>query len=228
MLDFKDIPQFTREAGYAVDVGWDYIPTYYANSVMDYALNVSPDFQRGYVWTPEQKVRYVEFILQGGQTGKDIYCNCPKWSDGGREDYVLVDGKQRLDAVLGWLNNEFPIFGGHYRRDITGWLRTRASFKWHVNDLKSRDEVLQWYVDLNAGGTIHSPEEIDRVRALKGQGGFVRPTLEETVALANLDRQVLQDAIKKEAEFQARSQASRDEAQAREAAAPKRKGRRRS
>ena len=33
----------------------------------------------------------------------------------------------------------------------------------NVNDLKSEKEVLQWYVDMNAGGTPHSSEEIDRV-----------------------------------------------------------------
>lgn len=36
----------------------------------------------------------------------------------------------------------------------------------NVNDLKTRDEVLQWYIDINAGGTPHTKEEIERVRAM--------------------------------------------------------------
>lgn len=198
MALFADIPRFIQCAGYAVDISWSELPRYYARTVTEYHLNVSPDFQRGYVWTPEQKVRYVEFILQGGATGHDIYTNCPDWDAGGRTDYVLVDGKQRLDAVLGFLNNEFPVFGGNFRRDYTDWIRHHARFKWHVNTLATRDEVLQWYIDLNSGGTVHSDEEIDRVRAMRDGAPFVRPTRSEVLSLAQLDRGVVREAIEQE------------------------------
>lgn len=36
----------------------------------------------------------------------------------------------------------------------------------NVNDLKSEREVLQWYIDMNAGGTPHTTEEIERVKKL--------------------------------------------------------------
>ena len=36
----------------------------------------------------------------------------------------------------------------------------------NVNDLKTEKEVLQWYIDMNAGGTPHSSEEIQRVREM--------------------------------------------------------------
>ena len=35
-----------------------------------------------------------------------------------------------------------------------------------VNDLQTREEVLQWYLELNSAGTPHSKEELDRVKAL--------------------------------------------------------------
>ena len=34
----------------------------------------------------------------------------------------------------------------------------------HVNDLKTKKEVLQWYIEMNTGGTPHSQEEILRVK----------------------------------------------------------------
>ena len=40
------------------------------------------------------------------------------------------------------------------------------TMRFFVNDLKTRKEVLQWYVDLNAGGTVHTEAEIDKVRKL--------------------------------------------------------------
>ena len=33
-------------------------------------------------------------------------------------------------------------------------------------DLKTEKEVLQWYVDMNAGGTPHTNEEIERVKSM--------------------------------------------------------------
>lgn len=36
----------------------------------------------------------------------------------------------------------------------------------HINDLKTRQEVLGWYIEMNAGGTPHSKKEIARVQSL--------------------------------------------------------------
>lgn len=40
------------------------------------------------------------------------------------------------------------------------------SLIFHINDLKSKKEVLQWYLDMNAGGTPHTSEEIERVKKM--------------------------------------------------------------
>lgn len=40
------------------------------------------------------------------------------------------------------------------------------TIKLNVNDLKTEREVLQWYIDMNAGGTPHTAEEIERVKKL--------------------------------------------------------------
>ena len=42
----------------------------------------------------------------------------------------------------------------------------RNSIKVNINDLKSKKEVLQWYVDMNAGGTPHTNEEINRIKKM--------------------------------------------------------------
>ncbi len=207
MARFQDLPKFTRAPSYMVHISWDFLPSYYIKAITDGNLDVYPDFQRDYVWTPQQKVNYVEFALKGGASGRDIYTNCPDFSMGGRTNYVLVDGRQRLDSVLGWLNNEFPVFGGNYRRDFTDPIRmTQGLFCWHVNDLQTRDDVLQWYCDLNGGGTVHSPEEIDRVKKLIGGQTVAHPTPEEIQKHAGLGREILQDVLRKEAEKELQAQ----------------------
>jgi len=176
MPTFDAIPKFTRHATYSVNVGWKFLPTWVKEHQDDFNLDLDPDFQRGHVWTPEQQVRYVEFILRGGASGRDIQTNCVNWNSVVKPQgpYVLVDGKQRLTAALAFLNNEFAVFEGQpyggYYEDFTGRLSiTGVSFTWHVNDLDTRAEVLQWYLDLNAGGVVHTDEELTRVRKLLEQ-----------------------------------------------------------
>lgn len=35
-----------------------------------------------------------------------------------------------------------------------------------INNLKTEKEVLQWYIDMNAGGTPHIKSEIERVKKM--------------------------------------------------------------
>jgi hypothetical protein len=164
---FRDIPMFTRTAGYQVDITWKYLKKHIENEVEENQLDMDPDFQRGHVWVPEQQARYVEFMLRGGKSSRDIQTNCPGWQQGRVGNYVLVDGKQRLKAVVDFLDNKVSIFGGHYYKDFEDDLSIMGpSFRWHVNDLETRAEVLQWYLDLNTGGVVHTSEEIEKVRRL--------------------------------------------------------------
>jgi hypothetical protein len=166
---FQDIPQFTRHASYRVDVPWHMLEDQMNRSGegVEGGLQMDPDFQRAHVWTEEQQIRYIEFCLRGGMTGRDVYWNCPNFNAMRRQGpFVLVDGKQRLTAILRFLHNEIPAFGHKFSNygDRLPFMEARVS--WWVNDLPTRAEVLQWYCDLNSGGTIHTPEEIEKVKAL--------------------------------------------------------------
>lgn len=162
---FSDIPQFGR-AKYNVAIDLTYLLHMIDDYAKEYDLDMDPDFQRGHVWTTEQRERYVEFLLRGGQSGRDIYLNCPGFeTDSTPGQMVLVDGKQRLTSCLMFLRNEVKAFGAYYR-EYEGSIRNIVQLKIHVNQLRTRAEVLSWYLDLNAGGTVHTDEEIARVREL--------------------------------------------------------------
>lgn len=170
-MKFKDIPQFTRGPSYQVNVDWKYLELQLANwAEKDEGtggLDLDPDFQRCHVWTEQQQIAYVEFCLKGGASGKEILFNSPDWGGNYKRPTVLVDGKQRLEAVRKFLRNELPIFGGHYFKEYEDRLPNfKADFIFKVNDLKTKKEVLQWYLDLNFAGTPHTNEELDRVKKL--------------------------------------------------------------
>ena len=147
--------------------GFGYPPRRVKDYEEDIGLELDPDFQRGHVWSEEQQKRYVEFVLRGGRSAKEIYFNCKGWQREYEGPVVLVDGKQRLEAVRKFLRNELVIFDGKYYKDFEDRLDTiRHSFKFYINDLETRKEVLQWYIDINDGGVVHTTEEIDKVKKL--------------------------------------------------------------
>lgn len=166
---FQDVPPFVDSGSYAVDVSWDYLEWHLNNLNEGGLLNLDPDFQRAHVWDEEKQIHYVEFVLRGGRSSRDIFMNCASWM--GRRSHKelpieLVDGKQRLEAVRRFLRDEIPAFES-LRSEYTDKIRISGpSFRFHMNDLQTRREVLQWYLDLNTGGVVHTSEEIEKVKAL--------------------------------------------------------------
>lgn len=81
-------------------------------------------------------------------------------------DYVCVDGLQRITAAQKFIHNEIKVFGSYFDEYEDKMRLVNNTLILNVNDLKSEKEVLQWYIDMNAGGTPHTTEEIDRVKKL--------------------------------------------------------------
>jgi hypothetical protein len=163
MASFKAIPQFPK-AGYEVNVFWGSLLKYVQR--MDPPFVMEPDYQRGHVWSRDQQIAFVEFGLMGGESSMIITTNCPGWMRDFRGPYELIDGLQRVTAVLAFLRGEIPAFGstiGEYEEELS---LLGPSFRWRVLNLPTRKEVLKLYLLLNSGGVVHSREEIDRVRKL--------------------------------------------------------------
>lgn len=167
---FRDIPRFISDGSYAVDYPFHSLVKWIREEVEEYGLQLNPDFQRGHVWTEEQQIAYMEFLLRGGKTGRDIYFNYPSWhlpvQQGAYNDYVCVDGLQRITAISRFIDNEIKVFGSFFREYTDSPRISKDTIRVHINDLKTKREVLQWYVEMNAGGTPHTDEEIQRVRRM--------------------------------------------------------------
>jgi hypothetical protein len=165
MAKFADIELFPR-AHYEVDVDWHYLERHIKTAMED-GLNLDPDFQRAHCWSREQQIAYVEYVIKGGEVGKNLTFNCPNWCMKLVQDseYVIVDGKQRLEAARAFLRNDFKAFG-HYRNEYTDRMRLHVGFKWRVCTLTTRKELLQLYLNINAGGTPHTEEELNKVRKM--------------------------------------------------------------
>jgi|WetSurMetagenome_2_1015567.scaffolds.fasta_scaffold11834_3 uncharacterized protein with ParB-like and HNH nuclease domain len=168
MAKFSEIPQLTSYGSYRVNISWVYLENCLTNwGETNPKVNLDPDFQREHVWTKTQQIAYVEYILRGGRSGREIYFNCPGWQRENHGEFVLVDGKQRINAVRLFMSNQLPIFNGNTFGDFTDKLRIAdADFLFNVNNLETREQVLTWYLEMNSAGTPHTQEELNRVRNL--------------------------------------------------------------
>lgn len=166
-MNFKDITQLTELPHYRIAVSLEDVVDQINNYEKKYNLEMVPDFQRGYVWTEDQQVAYVEYLLSGGNSGREIYFNMPYFMDfrDVSKPMVLVDGLQRLTAIQRFYTDELRAFG-LLRSEFEGHLSYRYCLYFNVNDLVSDRDVLKWYLEMNSGGTVHTQEELDRVRAL--------------------------------------------------------------
>lgn len=138
-------------------------------------LNLCPDFQRGHVWNQEKQIAFIEAVIRG-TAPLVIRFNSPGWNgnriegDLNPHDVLCVDGLQRLTAMREFMAGKFKVFGEYSVRDLdnTPFSFNRIGMNWTMEmyDIPNRAELLQFYLDLNAGGVVHSEEELMRVGKL--------------------------------------------------------------
>ena len=75
-------------------------------------LELSPDFQRRSVWTDKAKSYLIDTVLRGKPMPKIIIT---QRLEGAKNIRVVVDGQQRLRAILGYYNGDFKISKAHYK-----------------------------------------------------------------------------------------------------------------
>lgn len=143
-------------------------------------LDLCPDFQRGHVWSQEKQIGFMESVLRG-VAPMVIRFNCPAWDrltkvecDGlNPHDILCVDGLQRLTAMRDFMAGKFKVFGKYEVSDLDGtpFAMNNTQFMWVLEmfTISSRADLLQFYLDLNRGGVVHSPEELGRVDGLLAQ-----------------------------------------------------------
>lgn len=169
-MKFADIPQLlTNRANYCIDVDLTTFNQVICDFIDKDGLVLNPDFQRGHVWTGQQQIEYVEYILRGGMSGRDLYLNNPSWFGTSKTKYnefVCVDGLQRITALQKFINNEIKVYD-HYFREFEDVPRhTTTKMYIHINDLQLKSDVLKWYIEMNDRGTPHTKEEINRVKKM--------------------------------------------------------------
>jgi len=163
-LRSKDIEQYPS-CGCTNNIPLESVPTVMADYI-ESGLILRPDFQRNHVWSNTQRSAYIEHVLRGGGRQQLIIAN------ENADSFVLLDGLQRLTACYMFLNNEIPAFNTLYEdfeclsSNSNRKFAVLTGITFGIIRLETRLEVLKWYKALNAGGTVHSKDELDKVDIL--------------------------------------------------------------
>ena len=150
-------------------------------------INVEAEFQRAKVWSQAQQALLIDSVIRGFDIPKIFLRKLP---DGSAHLFDVIDGKQRLTAIWGFLANEFPLLtkcapfpelgdlGGSRWSELPDNARDRLQFAnmtvSKIEDATS-DEIGELFLRLQKGEPLRAAE---RRNALAGPvRDFVANTL---------------------------------------------------
>lgn len=139
-------------------------------------------YQRPFVWTVKDNQLLVESIYAGIECGR-VLIRKRSWKEiekqiANGEKHVafqdIVDGKQRLNALRGFIKNEFPDLQGNYFNDLSDmsqhhFVDNQLIGYAEMPEESKDDEVLEQFLKVNFAGVPQSLEHIEFVRKIKNK-----------------------------------------------------------
>jgi hypothetical protein len=140
---------------------------YYSNGI-----DMTPDYQRDYVWEQDDKELLIDSIFNNIDIGKFALIHLDYLTYVEREQsYEVLDGKQRINAIVEFYENRFAYKGKFYN-DLS-WTDRRV-FKNHtvsIGEVEDCDKksVLKYFLMLNRGGKIMDQLHLKKVEEMYEQ-----------------------------------------------------------
>lgn len=137
-----------------------------------YGIDLEPEYQRGNVWTHEQKVALVDSIFKNVDIGKFAVIKRP-WGNNPNTPatpllYEMLDGKQRLTAIWEFYCGRFKYQGKYFYelhpRDQSHFKHYTISYA-ETNPM-TKEQKYRYFLKLNTTGTPVDPEHLQKVRRL--------------------------------------------------------------
>ena len=120
-----------------------------------FGVDFNPDYQRGYVWTQEDKELLLDSVFKNIDIGKFVFIRLSdaEWMER-NFGYEILDGKQRLSTLIEFYENKLA-YKGKYFNDLSG--KDKGVFKSHtvsVAEVNETDKktVLKYFLMLNRTG----------------------------------------------------------------------------
>jgi hypothetical protein len=128
-------------------------------------LDMEPDYQRGHIWTLEDKVALIDSIFNDIEIGKFVLI----LTGNSKNQYEILDGKQRLTALVEFYEGRFKYKSKTFyelnRRDQSMFLRFHISYARTEEPMPSEMKY-RYFLRLNTRGKEQDPKHIEYVKSL--------------------------------------------------------------
>lgn len=136
--------------------------------VLRFGVDMNPPYQRDLVWTQEDKERLIDSVFSNVEIGKFAFIHRP-FISADSPTYEILDGKQRLTAILDFYLDKFRYKGKTFS-ELSGW-DARWFRNFPVAVAECREEItekqkIRYFLMLNTTGRSVSEEHLDKVRNL--------------------------------------------------------------
>ena len=135
------------------------------NRVLFRETDDSPEYQRGYVWSDDDKTRLIDSIFHSRDIGKFVFIKNPY-----PEPQEILDGKQRLKAISEFFQSRYPYKGKFFdqmsRMDRDRFLNRNVQYTEIDSRSLTRKDKLELFLELNSGGVPQTEEHLSHVREL--------------------------------------------------------------
>jgi hypothetical protein len=132
-------------------------------------LDMSPEYQRGNVWTQQDKELLIESIFENRDIGKFVIVMHPFSKDRTAPHAEILDGKQRLSTLVEFFENRLTYKGLRFHdmhwRDQNHVSRYAISYA-ELGEKTTRAQKLQYFLKLNVSGVPQDPDHIKHVQQL--------------------------------------------------------------
>ena len=125
-------------------------------------FDIEPEYQRGLVWTLEDKVALIDSIFNSVDIGKFTFIN---------PDYIMdktevLDGKQRLTTILEYYEDRFK-YKGYTFSDLSQKDQIHFesySIAWGESSNLTQEQKLRYFIKLNTTGKEMDKSHLDKVK----------------------------------------------------------------
>jgi hypothetical protein len=132
-----------------------------------FGVEMDPPYQRDLVWDTEDKVKLIDSIFKHVDIGKFVFRRMPFKAD--QPSYEIVDGKQRLTAILDFMADKFSYRGKTWsqlsRLDRTFIGNYSVSYA-QISESVPLKDIMEIFVRLNTGGKVVDPAHLARVAGM--------------------------------------------------------------
>ena len=155
----------------------------YISKIIDYGYDIDFDvfletkgcnLQRPLCWNLNQKQELIFSILKGIEIPQ-LSILLREYEDG-KKTLKVIDGKQRLNAIISFYKNEFPIlFNGeeYYFSELGSsqslirllMLKVKMAYD-YFDDKLPDEELIKWFNLINFSGTEQDKKHIDFLNSL--------------------------------------------------------------